>query len=145
MKGEISVKKIISVVLLLCLSVFVVGVFTVYGDVSDKDKCLKFLADYGWETEGEVTDFADVTVPQSFDLVYESYNAMQLKSGLDLLPYRGKSGKRYTFIVTNYPVDVGETIYANVIVIDGKPVGGDIMTVSLSGFMHGLDENNVIN
>ena len=138
-------KRIISLVLLLCLSVFVVGVFKVYGDVPDKDKCLKFLADYGWETQGEMTDFADVTIPQTFDLVYESYNAMQLKSGLDLLPYKGKSGKRYTFIVTNYPVDVGETVYANVIVIDGKPVGGDIMTVSLSGFMHGLGENNAIN
>ena len=142
---DISMKKSISVILLLCLSVFVIGVFTVYGDVTDKDKCLQFLTDYGWETDGDVTDLADITVPQTFDLVYESYNAMQLKSGLDLLPYRGKSGKRYTFIVTNYPVDVGETVYANVIVIDGKPVGGDIMTVSLSGFMHGLGENNAIN
>ena len=118
-----------------------IGVFGAYGEDSDAQKCRDFLAGYGWEVSDEPTDRADITVPNVFDKVYENYNEIQKTSGLDLTPYRGKNGTRYTFVVTNYPVDVGETVYANVIIINGTPVGGDIMTVSLSGFMHGLDED----
>lgn len=134
-------KRHFSIILFLVICVATAGIFSVYGENSDEEKCREFLLSYGWEVE-EISDSrADVTIPAAFDKVYENYNKIQKTSRLDLLPYSGKSGTRYTFIVTNYPIDVGETVYANVIIIDGEPVGGDIMTVSLSGFMHGLSEN----
>lgn len=133
-------KKRVSVILFIVLCAAVIGVFTAYGEASDAQKCREFLSSYGWEIEPEPTSHAQITLPAVFDKVYENYNEIQKTSGLDLLPYCGKSGTRYTFKVTNYPIDVGETVYANVIIIDGTPIGGDIMTVSLSGFMHGLDE-----
>lgn len=107
----------------------------------DADKCAEFLSGYGWETEPEPHDREKVNIPAVFDEVYKSYNTMQLDAGLDLVPYAGRSGIRYTFIVTNYPTDVGEPVYADVIIIDGEPVAGDIMTVSIHGFMHSLTEN----
>lgn len=134
-------KRRFSIILFLALCAVTVGIFSVYGENSDEEKCREFLSGYGWEVEGKLDSRADVTIPAVFDKVYENYNEIQKTSGLDLLPYCGKSGTRYTFIVTNYPADVGETVYANVIIINGEPVGGDIMTVSLSGFMHGLGEN----
>lgn len=134
-------KKRFSVILFLALCSVTAGVFCAYGKSPDEDKCREFLSGYGWEVSDTADSRADVTIPAVFDKVYENYNKVQKTSGLDLLPYCGKSGTRYTFVVTNYPVDVGETVYANVIIIDGEPVGGDIMTVSLSGFMHGLGEN----
>lgn len=134
-------KKRFSVVLFLTLCAVMAGVFCVYGEDSDESKCREFLSGYGWEVSESADSRAQVRIPDVFDKVYENYNVIQKSSGLDLMPYCGKSGIRYTFIVTNYPVDVGEPVYANVIIIDGKPVGGDIMTVSLSGFMHGLGEN----
>ena len=71
--------------------------------------------------------------------MYENYNDIQLKAGLDLRPYMGMKGVRYTYIVENYPKDVGEEVRANVICINKEPVGGDIMTVSIRGFIHSLN------
>lgn len=98
----------------------------------------EFLESYGWQTNGRAVEKADIIIPDPFDLVYKSYNEFQKEAGLDLEPYRGMRGVRYTYIVENYPRDVGEDVRANVICIDDEPVGGDIMTVSLSGFMHSL-------
>lgn len=98
----------------------------------------EFLESYGWQTNGRAVDKANVIIPDPFDLVYESYNKFQLEAGLDLEPYKGMRGVRYTYIVENYPKDVGEEVRANIICINGEPVGGDIMTVSINGFMHSL-------
>ena len=134
-------KRRFSIILFLVICAVTGIIFSVYGENSDEEKCREFLLSYGWEVGEKSDSHADVTIPAVFDKVYENYNEIQKSSGLDLLPYCGKTGTRYTFIVTNYPIDVGETVYANVIIINGKPIGGDIMTVSLSGFMHGLGEN----
>lgn len=134
-------KKSVSIILIALLVGIMLGMYSAYGETSDKDKCVQMLNQYGWQVNTTPYDIQKITIPNAFDKVYENYNKLQQSSGFDLLPYRGKSGTRYTFIITNYPIDVGETVYANIITIDGKPVGGDIMTVSLSGFMHGLDEH----
>lgn len=124
--------------------VFVLGIiavfaiFCVFGKAGEANLCREFLNGYGWETEETAKESQEITIPKEFDEVYKNYNILQNEAGLDLLPYCGRSGTRYTYVVTNYPLDVGETVYANVICIDGQPVAGDIMTVSLSGFMHSL-------
>lgn len=134
-------KKQVSVILCFALSVSFFCIFTVYGNSSEKENCIELLNSLGWQVEKTPTDTQKITIPAIFDNVYQNYNELQKASGFDLSPYCGKSGTRYTFIVTNYPLDTGETVYANVITVDGKVIGGDIMTVSLSGFMHGLKEH----
>lgn len=109
-----------------------------------EDEQLEFLKEYGWEVTAKAVEKADIIIPNPFDRVYENYNEIQLKAGLDLRPYMGMRGIRYTYIVQNYPCDVGEEVRANVICINGKPVGGDIMTVSLHGFMHSLNFDDAI-
>lgn len=127
--------------IVIILIIFIAFIFTVYGNRGDVKAVCNFLANYGWEVDRIPADTAEVTIPKDFDEVYKNYNKLQEKSQLDLTPYRGMKGTRYTFVVKNYPIDVGETVYANVIVIDSKAVAGDIMTVSLDGFMHSLSEN----
>ena len=102
------------------------------------DACRAFLKSYGWETEQTPTDVCEVLIPPEFDTVYTNYNILQKEAGLDLLPYRGMRGVRYSFTVTNYPTDAGEPVYADVLTVNGVPVAGDIMTVSIDGFMHSL-------
>lgn len=109
-----------------------------------EDEQLEFLKGYGWEVTAKSVEKADIIIPNPFDRVYENYNELQLKAGLDLRPYMGVRGVRYTYIVLNYPRDVGEEVRANVICIDGKPVGGDIMTVSIHGFMHSLNFDDAV-
>lgn len=129
----------------LC-AIFVIGItivfmtFGIFGKENEEALCRDFLMKYGWETENEASEIEEITIPNEFDEVYKNYNELQREAKLDLLPYCGESGRRYTYIVTNYPLDVGETVYADVICIGGKPVAGDIMTVSMSGFMHSLAE-----
>lgn len=49
----------------------------------------------------------------------------------------GKTVKRYTYIIHNYP-DETDQVRANLLVYDGKVIGGDICTLALDGFMHGF-------
>ena len=119
------------------LVLFIV-VFSVFAEESNDNKARRFLLEYGWETGDECIDKSVIIVPEPFDLVYENYNALQEEAGLNLKPYQGKRGVRYTYEVINYPYDVGEAVRANVIIIDGECVGGDICTVSLEGFIHSL-------
>lgn len=109
-----------------------------------EDEQLEFLKGYGWEVTAKSVEKADIIIPNPFDRVYENYNEIQLRAGLDLRPYMGMRGVRYTYIVQNYPRDVGEEVRANVICIDDKPVGGDIMTVSIHGFMHSLNFDDAV-
>lgn len=122
----------------VCAVIFVTVVFIVFASGADDAENIKFLNECGWSVESRCIESAEIIIPDPFDKVYENYNRIQLQSGFDLRPYRGKKGIRYTYIVVNYPFEVNEEVRANVICIDGVPVGGDICTVSINGFMHGL-------
>lgn len=122
----------------IVIIIFTTLAFILFASGADNNANIEFLKSYGWEVDTKPIDEAEVIIPNPFDLVYENYNKLQLEAGLDLEPYKGMHGKRYTYTVTNYPEDVGEEVRANVICIDGEAVAGDIMTVSLRGFMHSL-------
>lgn len=100
---------------------------------------IMFLKEYGWEVEIPYTERCEVVIPEVFDEVYNKYNILQQYAGLNLLDYRGKKAIRYTYIVKNFPVYTEETVYANVLSINGIPIGGDVMTVKLDGFMYSLN------
>ena len=100
---------------------------------------IEFLKSYGWEVKKRPLEKENVKIPEQFDAVYENYNKLQIEAGLDLSDFRGKTGVRYTYEVTNYPIKVKSTVRANIIVIDNMPAAGDIMTTDLDGFMHSLN------
>ena len=57
---------------------------------------------------------------------------------MDLSKLKGKKVKRWTYEVTNYPKQT-EGVRANLLVLDGKVVGGDICSNdAANGFMHGF-------
>lgn len=126
-------------VLAIVIIAVITVAFVVFASDIDNENA-KFLAELGWRIDEECFDSADIIIPDPFDRVYENYNKIQLQSGFDLRPYKGMKGKRYTYKVLNYPIKVNEDVYANVIWIDSTPVGGDICTFSLNGFMHGLKD-----
>lgn len=101
----------------------------------------EFLASYGWETESTPIESVEISIPDEFDDVYNNYNILQKEAGLDLEKYKGCKAVRYTFIILNYP-EIKENVHGNVIMVEGKPVAGDISTVALDGFMHSLNANS---
>lgn len=65
------------------------------------------------------------------------YNDLQKSQGFDLEKHKGKTVKRFSFKIENYP-DVAEDVFADILFSDGEIIGGDICTRSLDGFMEGL-------
>lgn len=105
---------------------------------------IAFLNSYGLEVNNKSIENERVKIPKDFDLVYEGYNDLQKKAGLDLKEHAGEEGIRYTYIVRNFPyymygISSEEIVRANVISINNIPVGGDVMIVNAGGFM--LDLN----
>lgn len=125
----------------VCAVIFVTVIFAVFASGAEESENVKFLSELGWLVEEKCIESAEVIIPNPFDRVYENYNEIQLESGFDLAPYCGRRGMRYTYRVLNYP-NSSEDVRANVICIDGKIVGGDICTVGLDGFMHGLEKKD---
>ena len=133
--GRKAMMYFISVVIIIVTTLM----FVLFASGETDTNNIVFLKGYGWEVRTKSVEKEDIIIPKPFDRVYENYNDIQLKAGLDLRTYMGMKGVRYTYIVENYPKDVGEEVRANVICINNEPVGGDIMTVSIRGFIHSLN------
>jgi hypothetical protein len=105
---------------------------------------LGFIASYGWEVDEEPAEVREIAVPAEFDDVYQRYNELQLSQGFDLSDYAGRSVKRWTYIIKNYPGNNDEigSIRINLLVCDGIIIGGDVCSVKLDGFMHGFSKNS---
>ena len=99
-----------------------------------------FLRQFGWETETDPVEEADVTVPAEFDKVYRSYNELQKKQGFDLTKYLKRNVTRYSYRITNYPDYEGDVL-ANVLIYKNRVIGGDICSTDANGFIHGFDRN----
>ncbi len=110
-----------------------------YTKIKTNEDRVAFLAQFGWETEEKAIETEQITVPDEFDKVYESYNTLQKKQGLDLSKYKRRDVMRYTYKVTNYP-DYGKDVYANIIIYKNKVIGGDICSADVNGFIHGFDK-----
>jgi len=104
---------------------------------------VSFLQSYGWDVEDEPYEVAQVVVPKEFDAVYTRYNELQKGEGLDLSKYKGKTARRYTYVIKNY--DHKGTVFANILVYKDRVIAGDVCSADVSGFIHGLTrENNII-
>jgi len=111
-----------------------------FKNIQTNEDRIRFLKQYGWEVAPEAKEILEVTIPKEFDSVYEKYNQLQIGEGLDLKKYKGKSVKRYTYLVNNY--EYNGSVYANLIVYRDRVIGGDICSARLNGFVHGFTKEN---
>lgn len=110
-------------------------------DANDNSQRVKFLSEFGWQVDENPVDTKNITIPEKFNDTYKNYNQLQKDQGLDLYKYKGENCVCYTYKVNNYP-GKEENINANIIVLDGKIIGGDICSTRLDGFMHGFKKEN---
>ena len=112
-------------------------------DAKTKQERLAFLSQFGWQADENSEEVTEVIIPEEFDEVYASYNDIQLRQGFDLTEFSGRRVKKWTYTVTNYPGYENKIcIRANLLVFNGRVIGGDICSVELDGFMHEFDMNN---
>ncbi|MBE6811569.1 MAG: DUF4830 domain-containing protein [Ruminococcaceae bacterium] len=114
---------------------------SVYPRGATQEERLQYLEQFGWIVQEEPVSVQEIFIPAQFGDVYNNYNAIQLSQGFDLLPYAGRSVKKWVYAVTNYPGYAQSEAYvqATLLVCQGIIIGGDICSVELDGFMHGFD------
>ena len=110
-------------------------------NADDNAQRVEFLSQFGWQVDETPIDIRNITIPEKFNDTYQNYNTLQKSQGLDLYKYAGKNCKIYTYKINNHPSLKGN-INANLIVLNGKLIAGDICSTSLNGFMHGFDKIN---
>ena len=132
----------------LCLSIGAIAVFSpkdsadvlnnsVDTAAKTTEQQVSLLQSFGYEVEPQPILIEEVIIPSEFDEQYTAYNNYQKMSGFDLTKYKGSRAKKYTYCVTNYP-DNPKGVVANILVYNGKAIGGDISSTTLNGFVHGF-------
>lgn len=113
--------------------------------IDDSSSVLDFVSSLGWDVNETPDEIREVIIPSEFDDVYTNYNNIQLSQNYDLSDYCGERVKKWTYTINNYPGYEGEEfIKINILVFDGKVIGGDVCSVKLDGFMHGFVKEDEI-
>lgn len=139
-KNTILCIIIISAFIIVIVSVFISAEAKSIPAATDADRT-GFIKTLGLNCRSEPLSVRNVVIPAEFGEVYAAYNELQTAAGFDLSQYKGEDAIVYTYAVTDYPDPNGGfygDIRANLIVIGGKIVGGDISSAALDGFMTGL-------
>ena len=148
MKAFLKENFIYILILIFAGLVFILWGRVIYAQFAESGACenlsstearVRCLESFGWEVDETSETLENVFIPEKLDDVYKRYNKIQKLSGFDLEKYTGKAVKRYTFRALNFPNSVKEEVFVNILVFNGKLIGGDCMTVALDGFMLPLD------
>ncbi|MDO4750186.1 MAG: DUF4830 domain-containing protein [Eubacteriales bacterium] len=134
-------RKCIAILILMAVVLSVIILLLGKNDASDdplkgNEERVEYLASCGWEVESEPVDTQQIVLPQELSDVFAEYNELQKKQGFDLSKFAGRQATLYSYRVTNYPST--DTVLANLYVVEGRVIGGDIHSTSLNGFMHTL-------
>ena len=99
-----------------------------------------FLSQFGWKISEDPAEISEVIIPADFDAGYLEYAAMNKAQGLDLELYKGMRAKRWTYDILNYPGLENQTgVQANLLIYEGRVIGGDICSLEQGGFMHSFE------
>ena len=137
-----------SICAVICLSIGAVSVFapkdatdvlknSVDTTAQTNEQQVAFLKSFGYVAEPQPILIEEVIIPSEFDDAYSNYNNYQKLSGFDLEKYKGCRVKKYTYAIKDY-ADYDGDVVANLLIYNGKVVGGDVSSAELGGFTHGF-------
>ena len=105
--------------------------------VKTNEDRIMFLADCGWEVDQNPIEEKKVIIPKEFSKIYATYNNLQIEQGYDLSKFCGLEVTIYTYKIKNYSGYLGDVV-AELYVLNYEVIGGDVHSLALDGFMHGL-------
>ncbi len=124
------------------LMMIIVGLFSLD---SDTNKIIvEYVEGLGWKIDPNPLEITHLTIPEEFDVVYDTYNAVQKHSGFHFEDFKGKNVSRYTYRVLNHKESENSTVVAGIFVFEKTVIGGDISSSELNGFMHAINETSNI-
>lgn len=100
-----------------------------------------FLSQFGWKISEDPVEICEVIIPEDFEAGYSEYAEMNKAQGFDLEPYKGMRAKKWTYDILNYPglENKSGIIQANILIFEGRVIGGDICSLEEGGFINGFD------
>ena len=121
----------VSVALIFALSILASGEESGIMLQSEQSR-IDYICSLGY-SPAECGEEAEIIIPSEFGEVYENYNALQKQVGFDLEPFKGRKAIRYTYSLADFTPD--EYVVINLLVCDGKLIGGDVSSRRIDGFM----------
>ena len=100
-----------------------------------------FIKSLGLSPREECIASKEIVIPERFGEVYINYNALQSEAGYNLEPYKGSDATVFTYSV-DPPKGYTEETVVNLIVYNGRIIGGDVSSRALDGFMLPLGDYN---
>ncbi len=133
-------RVVLGICVLLALAVLLVH-FTCGGRLSlpsgkDYIDRTTYLRTLGYKVCASSEVEVEVKIPDDFEDVYKSYNKKQLKAGFDLDGYRNTIARLFTYKVEEF--GGYSEVYANLLVENGRIIGGDISSIEDGGFIFPL-------
>ena len=113
------------------------GTDTALPPASTNEERVAYLASLGWEVDSEPLESLRLTLPETLEEPYRSYNDLQRRQGFDLTPWLGKTVERCAYRVTNYP-DRPEGCQIDLYICDGRVIAGDVLCTGANGFIDTL-------
>lgn len=120
------------------LVVLLFGMCVIYSlsvSPSDGAEYCSIVKNMGYNCLDEPLEVCEVNIPLEFDSVWLRYNNLLKSGGYDLSLYRGEKCMRYTFLIPD------KNARANILVHQGKIIGGDICSITLDGIMLPLQKS----
>ena len=105
-------------------------------NIRTNDDRLAYLSGLGWQASLQPIATEELLIPEQFDDSYADYLKLQEDQGFNLSQYCGKRVKRYTYQLTNYPVQ-DEPMQIALLIYKNRVIGGQIQSAS-GGLLHGL-------
>lgn len=143
----------IALVLVCGLLLTLAGTYNLWGtqtvasttdDTSEKVKTnedrIAYLERFGWTVTPEPLAVEELSIPEVFDESLTDYLALQDSQGFDLSQFAGKTVKRYTYGITNYPTG-DNAIMASILVYKNHVIGGEVFSSQTGELLHGLARN----
>lgn len=104
--------------------------------IRTNDDRLAYIGSLGYSVAPEPLSEKQVVIPETFDDTYAQYNALQQQCGFDLTGYMGETVTQYVYSLLEY--EDAQDVQLELLVHNGKVIGGSVYTVAIDGFMRGL-------
>lgn len=138
-----SKKLLIVFLIILILFIFLLEFISVnskkFPQILDNEQRVNFIKGLNLNVSEEPIEQKQIIIPEKFSDVYLSYNQIQLSAGYDLSLYKGKTADLYKYFISE---ENGDKKYVNLIIFNGKVIGGDISTIGINGYMSPLKEQS---
>ncbi len=119
---------------ILCAAFIIAVILALFSvDNTTNNKNVSYITSNGWEVKTSPAEIAHIRLPEDFNSLYRTYNALAAADGINLESYCGKNVTRYSYTVTNHTKSESADVRANIYVYKSEIIAADISVLSPEG------------